>query len=82
MVKVALRPTPDWRLKMDSSRIDGIMADAGEKLRKEFPYMEFFFILLPFEKEKILALSTEERQQMERAVISSASDTLSAFLNH
>ena len=65
---------------MGTSKIDEIMSDAGERLRREFHGMEFFFILIPFPKEQITHLSTEEMKRMEHTVISSATDTLGTFL--
>lgn len=65
---------------MDSSRIEQILADAGEKLKKEAPELDFFFLLLPFQKSFYNRLSAEERQQMERSVISSAQKAMEEYI--
>lgn len=65
---------------MDSSRIEQILSDAGEKLKKEAPGLDFFMILLPLSKTVYSHLSAEEKQRMEHTVISSAHKALEGYL--
>jgi hypothetical protein len=57
---------------LDPSRIDQILSDAGEKLKKEFPIMEFFVFLLPFDPAMFSHLGAEEKRRMESDAISAA----------
>lgn len=65
---------------MDASKIDGILADAGMKLKREYPYFEFFVFLIPMNPEDLKNLTAEEKRQMERVTISSATKSLDDFL--
>jgi hypothetical protein len=67
---------------LDASKIDGILADAGMKLKKEFPFFEFFVLLIPLNPKDVGHLSREEMQQMERICISSATRALDDFLKN
>lgn len=75
-----LRPTFDWRTKMDSSQIDLILTDALEKLKREFPTMDFFLFLQPFDKKMFAHLGAEEKRQMQNDAISSATQVFSNYL--
>jgi len=67
---------------LDTSKIDGILSDAGMKLKKEFPFFEFFVLLVPLNPEDVKHLSAEEMRQMEHVAISSATKALEGFLKN
>lgn len=77
----AQRPTLDWRSRtLDSSQIDLILSDALEKLKKEFPTLDFFMFLQPFDKRMFSHLSAEEKRQMQNNAISSATQVFDSYL--
>jgi hypothetical protein len=65
---------------MDSSQIDLILTDALEKLKKEYPTMDFFMFLQPFDKSMFAHLSAEEKREMQNNAISSATQVFSTYL--
>jgi len=65
---------------LDPSRIDQILADAGEKLKKEFPMMEFFVFLLPFDPAMFSHLGAVEKRRMENDAVSAATKVFESKL--
>lgn len=56
------------------------LADAGEVLKRTNPEMEFVFVLVPFHKEQLKHLSTEEKRTMEKRAVAAVQKACKEYL--
>ena len=64
-----------------NAHVQEAMAEVVQRLKRNFPTMEFFFVLMPFERFEMAHLSTEQRKELEKRVTAAASREFRSYLN-
>lgn len=56
------------------------MEEVASRLKKKFPEMEFFFLMIPFHRSTLQHLSTEQRYELEKRVVRAASRAFDEYI--